>query len=61
MKEKVKALVLMPGYASIGEMGIVIEEFAELSGEIMRVVKFKEGGYAIFGNVAFSTMLKVVK
>ena len=59
---KVKALVKMNGYAEIGESGKVTKDWKDsLHGERMRSVVFKKGGYAIFGDKAFDTMLKIVK
>lgn len=64
MKEKpaVKAREELTHYAKKGERGKVKDVWNEkLSGMRMRSVIFKNGGYAVFGDIAFDKLLEILK
>lgn len=59
---KVKVLSELKGYAKKGEMGKVSGEWSETRTKArMRSVKFKGGGYAVFGDTVFKNYLEEVK
>ncbi len=59
---KVKVIQEMKGYAVVGETGKVSDEWNDkIDGHRLRAVKFKNGGYAVFGDKAFDLTLKVIK
>lgn len=62
MTKKVKAKVELPGYCKAGEEGKITDEYKEsVTKQRMRIVKFKNGTSAVFGDLAFNNYLIIIK
>lgn len=61
-KQKLIVIDDIPRYAKIGDQATLIGEYKEQgSGSRLREVTFKNGDYLVFGDKAFSLMLKFKK